>query len=77
MKFEIGSKAFIIESSRIVREVTVVKQSGNFYIIRFEDGRGGIQVRNTRLYHTREDAEATLPQKEKVIKHQSPYDYWH
>lgn len=77
MIFEIGSKAFIIENSRIIREVTVVKRSSDFYIIRFDDDRGGIQVRSTRLFHKREDAEAALPEKEKVIKYQSPYDYWH
>ena len=60
MIYEVGSKAYIIESGRIVREVTIIRRSGNFYIIRFNDGRGGIQVRSTRLYATREEAEALL-----------------
>ncbi len=30
MKFEIGSTAYIVEDNRIVREVTVVKQSSDF-----------------------------------------------
>ena len=77
MKFEIGSKAFIIESSRIVREVCILKRSGDFYIIRFEDGKGGIQVRSTRLYHSKEDAETTFQKIATVEKPRSPYDYWH
>lgn len=77
MVFEIDSKAFIIESSRIVREVTIVKRSGDFYIIRFDDGRGGIQIRSSRLFHSREEAEATFPKIETVVKPRSPYDYWH
>ena len=43
MTFEIGSTAYIVESNRIIREVTIVKRNGNFYIIRFGT-RGGIQV---------------------------------
>ena len=44
MTFEIGSTAYIVESNRIIREVTIVKRNGDFYIIRFGT-RGGIQVR--------------------------------
>ena len=44
MTFEIGSTAYIVESNRIIREVTIVKRNGNFYIIRFGT-RGGIQVK--------------------------------
>ena len=43
MTFEIGSTAYIVESNRIIREVTIVKRNGNFYIIRFGT-RGGIQA---------------------------------
>ena len=35
MTFEIGSTAYIVESNRIIREVTIVKRNGDFYIIRF------------------------------------------
>lgn len=40
MTFEIGSTAYIVESNRIIREVTIVKRNGDFYIIRFGT-RGG------------------------------------
>ena len=49
MTFEIGSTAYIVESNRIIREVTIVKRNGDFYIIRFGT-RGGIQVRSNRLF---------------------------
>lgn len=79
MVYEIGSKAFMIESNRIVREVTIVKRSGDFYIVRFGNS-GGIQVRGSRLYATQEKAEAILPNKANVQKrtgYRSPYDYFH
>ena len=42
--FNSGDKAFIVESNRTVREVTVIRHSGGMYLIRFAEG-GGIQVR--------------------------------
>ena len=41
MEYEIGSKAFIIESNRILREVTIVRKNSDFYIVRF-DNNGSI-----------------------------------
>lgn len=49
MKFEVGSTAYIVESNRIVSEVTVVKRSGDFYTVR-SDRNGGIQVKSSRLF---------------------------
>ncbi len=79
MAFKIGSKAFMVESNRIVREVTIVKRNGDFYIVRFGNS-GGIQVRISRLFATKEEAEATLPKSEITQKrtgYRSPYDYLH
>ena len=79
MVYEIGSKAFMIESNRIIREVTIVKRSGDFYIVRFGNS-GGIQVRGSRLFTTQEAAEESLPNKANVQKrtgYRSPYDYLH
>jgi len=79
MVFGVGSQAFIIESNRTIREVTIVKRSGDFYIVRFGNA-GGIQVRSCRLFATAEDAEATLPKRETIQKrtgYRSPYDYLH
>lgn len=33
MECEIGSKAFIIESNRIIREVTIVRKNSDFYVV--------------------------------------------
>lgn len=79
MDFQNGSHAYIIESNRNIREVTVVRRNGDFYLVRF-DSNGGVQLRGSRLFATREDAEATLPQTkvaEQKKGYRSPYDYWH
>jgi len=63
-RFNPGDTAFLVESNRIVREVSVLKVSGGFYTIRFVDSRGGMRVRENRLFPTREEAEASMPPKE-------------
>lgn len=62
MTYETGTEVFFIESNRIIRKATVVRRSGDFYILRFDEG-GGIQLREGRIFPTREQAEATLPEK--------------
>lgn len=76
--YKAGDKAYIVESNRIVRECTIVRASGNLYIIRFENG-GGIQVPKHRLFASQEEANSSLP-KVQVTKRRgfrSPYEYWH
>ena len=76
--FKAGDKAYIIESNRIIRECTVVRASGNLYIIRFENG-GGIQVPGHRLFASQEEADNSIPNV-RATKRQgfrSPYEYWH
>lgn len=79
MKYEKGSTAFIVESNRIIREVTVLRVSGDFYTIRFNDSRGAIQVRGSRLFASEESARATFPQEKQKTRtgYRSPYEYWH
>lgn len=75
--FKPGDKAFIVESNRVIREVTVIRHSGGMYLIRFAEG-GGIQVREHRLFSTQEDAATSIrADKEKSRKGYSPYDYKH
>lgn len=59
-KYNIGDTVFLIESNRIIREVNIIKSSGDFYTIKFVKGGGGIRVRESRLFATREEAEATI-----------------
>ena len=76
MTYETGTEVFFIESNRIIRKATVVRRNGDFYILRF-DGGGGIQLREGRIFSTREQAEATLRREKVQNKADSPYDYWH
>lgn len=76
MTFEIGSTAYIVESNRIIREVTIVKRNGDFYIIRFGT-RGGIQVRSKRLFASYEDADSSIHKKTEkgrdIVLHMTTY----
>ena len=79
MEYEIGSKAFIIESNRILREVTIVRKNSDFYIVRF-DNNGSIQLRKSRIFPTREVAEQQLSKNDRASQtsgSQSPYQPWH
>ena len=78
MFFQNGSLAYIIENGRNIREVTVVRRNGDFYLVRFGNS-GGVQLRGSRLYATKEEAEEKLPKKERAEEKQgyrSPYDYY-
>ena len=79
MEYEIGSKAFIIESNRILREVTIVRKNSDFYIVRF-DNNGSIQLRKSRIFPTRDAAEQHLSKNVRASQtsgSQSPYQPWH
>lgn len=62
--FSPGDRAYIVESNLYIREVEVIKAAGGFCTIRFTDRGGGIKVRESRLYPSREAAENSLPKKE-------------
>ncbi len=49
MTYETGTEVFFIESNRIIRKATVVRRSGDFYILRFDEG-GGIQLREGKNF---------------------------
>lgn len=74
-RFNEGDTAYIVESSRFIREVTVIKFAGGLYTIRFKDSNGGIKVRENRLFQAKEDAEASISSKVDKPKHKSPWDY--
>ena len=60
VKFKTADTAYLIESNRIVREVSIIKFAGGIYTIRFKDSGGGIKVRETRLYASKEKAEIAM-----------------
>lgn len=77
-KLEVGDNAFIVESNRIVREVIILKRSRDFYTVRFtENVSGGIQLRASRLFASKKEAESSMPKThvQKRIRFRSPYDY--
>lgn len=79
VKYKAGETAYIVESNRYVREVTIVRYSGGMYLIRFTDTGGGIQVKEHRLFATKELAEESIGIKKAEVKpktgFRSPYDY--
>ena len=79
MECEIGSKAFIIESNRIIREVTIVRKNSDFYVVRF-DSNGCIQLRKSRVFSSEEAAKEYLSKNNHIpqtSRRRSPYQYWH
>lgn len=77
-KLEVGDRTFIVESNRIIREVFILKKSRDFYTVRFaENVSGGIQLRISRFFVSKEDAESSMPKKQvqKRMGFRSPYDY--
>lgn len=79
MECEIGSKAFIIESNRIIREVTIVRKNSDFYVVRF-DSNGCIQLRKSRVFSSEEAAKEYLSKNYHIYQisgRRSPYQYWH
>ena len=66
MNFKPNDTAYIIESNRLVRKVTIISFDGVFYTVRFE-GKGGTRLRASRLYATPEEAEAMLPEKKEPV----------
>ena len=77
-RLEIGSHVFIIESNRVITEVVVTADRGDFCVLRFPSG-GAIQLRKSRVFASREDAEMQIPKKEPVQSsfHCSPYYFGH
>lgn len=78
MVYKEGTTAFIIESNRLIREVVVLKRTGDFYIVRFRDCNGGIRIRGSRLFATRDAAEQAVPYvRETKKRYLSPYECLH
>ena len=74
-RLEVGSHVFIVESNRTITEVVVAARRGDFYTVRFLDG-GAIQLRQSRIFLSREDAEKKIPARgEEKRRYYSPYDF--
>lgn len=61
--------------NRTITEVVVVARRGDFYTVRFLNG-GAIQLRRSRIFPTREEAEEKIPVRAEANRRFcSPYDY--
>lgn len=59
-KYQPGQKVFLTGGNKnLIKEVAVLKYTGGFYTIRFNNG-GGVKVRESRIYPSREEAEAVI-----------------
>ena len=59
-KYQPGQKVFLTGGNKnLIREATVLKYTGGFNTIRFNNG-GGVRVREFRIYPSREEAEAAI-----------------
>ena len=57
IQFTQGDTAFFVESNWRIREVRILKISGEFATIHFADGEGGTRLRLNRLFKSKEEAE--------------------
>lgn len=58
--FKEGDVVYFISSSVFIKKATVIRNAGGFCTIRFSDGNCGTfgtRVRESKLYHTEEEAE--------------------
>ena len=59
-KYQLGQKVFLTGGNKnLIKEATVLKYTGGFYTIRFNNG-GGVKGREARIYPSREEAEAAI-----------------
>lgn len=65
-----GARAYIIESNRVVRGVTIKRVSGSLCLVLLDHG-GGIQIGKHRLFPTEDEAEAHLIEisRRRTMKH--------
>ena len=58
--YQPGQKVFLTGGNKnLIKEATVLKYTVGFYTIRFNNG-GGVKVRESRIYPSREEAEAAI-----------------
>lgn len=73
-KYSVGTHVYIIQSKRFIREATVIRYGSGFYTIRFTDSRGGIRLREDRLFPSEEDAKDQISKEEE--KKKNKYKDW-
>lgn len=59
-KYHIGQRVFFVQSGRVVKPSKIINISGDFCTIKFEETGGGIRVRQSRIYATEIEANASV-----------------
>ena len=70
-QFNPGEIVYFIASNRIVKEAKVIRNAGGFVTIKFDEGNcgpSGTRVRESKLYHTKEEAEAVVKQHQALLR---------
>lgn len=70
-EFKAGDKAFIVENNNRIREVEVRSASGGMYRIKFPETGGGIKLKESRLFATKEEEKKSVY----GYRTKTPYDY--
>lgn len=73
-KYPNGTLVYIIQSKRFIREATVIRYGSGFYTIRFTDSRGGIRLREDRLFSSEEEARKQISKEE--VERNNKYKDW-
>ena len=74
-KFRVGQTAYFVRSGVQVLEVQILSISNGFCTIRFLETGGGIRVRDSKLYATKEEAEEQIRRQNKG-RRESYKPYW-
>jgi len=69
----IGGTAYLIESNRTITQATIFRVASDMVTVRL--GSGAVRVRVSRLYNSREEAEASLPPDAKPKVKSLPWDW--
>ena len=65
-KFQPGKVAFIVESKLFIRKVIIKSSYGTMYTVIYEDGSGGLRVREKRLFSTLKEAEEYVRREQQI-----------
>ena len=69
-QFNEGDIVYFV-SSIIIKKTTVIRNTSGFCTIRFEDGNcgpSGTRVRESKLYHTKEEAEVVVKKHQTMLR---------
>lgn len=73
--FHNGDTAYIVDNIRFLREVTIMHVTKDFCVIRYKDTSGGIRVRKSRLFLSKDAAIESMPPSARPKK-ASHWDYY-